>query len=543
MQKAAIYARVSSDEKKVVSIEDQIRRSLEYAKNLGLTVLDNHIFFDSAITGTAKGRAKRTSYDRLLRAWENKEFDALIVDEVSRLARDPVELARIQVRIEKSKIRLISTDGLDSSKTGWQLQYGFSGVIASHFVRETAHRVVRGMQGQLERGFMIAYPPLGYEGFRATEEGTKWIINEVRADRVRMIYEMRRKGASLMSIAKKLNDDGVPTPRKPRKSPISYWRPATVKQLLRNTIYRGLFVWNGSDSSKAKQRRGEATSEPKDYPRPELRIIDDDTWFACNQGKSGWRVRGGDKHVFAGLLSCGVCQSRLTVSSGGSVPSLHCAQCAQARRVGVEGRSGRYISANGVKAALIYVLKQVFSAEAKEAFRKKLRARLEGGQEERITVLKQDISQKAKQMKYLLRALSSSDMTDVVVEEEYTATLEEKRKLDAELSQAEAILKNTNVADIERQLKADPLDLLPHLFGNAVPAEKTRAALRRLFPVIATMEKLGKFSSHLVIEFAPGVALAECSKTAVIDAEPVELHLKVTGGAKRPTVWVVEELT
>lgn len=439
-------------------------------------------------------------------------------------------------------MRLISTDGLDSSKPGWQLQYGFSGVMASHFVRETGHRVIRGMQGQLERGFMIAQTPLGYTAVRDTEEGTKWIINEAHAERVRMIFEMRRKGATLMSIAKALNDNGVPTPRKSKKSATTYWRPGTIRQLLRNAIYRGVFVWNGSAFSKAREKRGDTTLEPKDYPRPELRIIDDDTWFACNQSHSGWRVRGGDKHVFAGLLTCGICHARLTVSTGGSVPSLYCSQCAQAGRVGVAGKSGRYISCNGVQAALIYVLEKMFSEDMKRVFREKLETRLNGGHEQRLAELNLAIMQKEKQVRYFVRLLSSSDTADPVVEQEFEAVIDEKRKLEAEQTRVESMVKNTSVADIQRQLSVNPVDLIPKLFKKGAQAEKTRAVLRRLFPVIATLDKTDKYTSTLLIKFAPGIAMAETSRTAVLDAEETEIRLKIRGGPMRPTQWAIEEI-
>lgn len=542
MQKAAIYARYSTDEQRATSIDDQVRRTREHAEKLGFTVFDRLIFSDASVTGTAKGRAKRIGYDAMLRAWDNKEFDAIIVDELSRLARDPIELAHLQVRVEKTRVRLISSDGLDSTKSGWQLQFGFSGVMASHFVRETGHRVIRGMQGQLERGFMIAQTPIGYTAVRESEEGTKWIISEAHAERVRMIFEMRRKGATLMSIAKTLNDNGVPTPRKSKKSVTTYWRPGTIRQLLRNAIYRGVFVWNGSAFSKAKEKRGDKSLEPKDYQRPELRIVDDDTWFACNQSHSGWRVRGGDKHVFAGLLTCGICQARLTVSTGGSAPSLHCSQCAQAKRVGVAGKSGRYISCSGVQAALIYVLEKMFSDEMRGVFQQKLKARLEGGHEQRLAELKLAISQREKQVRYFVRLLSSSDTADPVVEQELTAVIDEKRKLEAEHTKVDSMVKNTNVADIQRQLSVNPVDLIPKLFKEGAPAERARALLRRLFPLIATLDKADKYTSNLLIKFAPGIAMAEGSKTAVLDTDSVEIRLKVTGGPMRPTRWGIEEI-
>ena len=84
MPRAAIYARYSTVEQRATSIEDQVRRASEKAESLGFEVPEELIFSDAIITGTAKGLAKRAGYELLLKAWDKKEFDALIVDEVSR---------------------------------------------------------------------------------------------------------------------------------------------------------------------------------------------------------------------------------------------------------------------------------------------------------------------------------------------------------------------------------------------------------------------------------------------------------------------------
>lgn len=542
MPKAAIYARYSTEEQRATSIEDQVRRTREKAESLGYEVADELIFSDAIITGTEKGLKKRVGYEQLLRSWDRKEFEALIVDEVSRLARDPIALANLQVRIEKSKVRLISTDGIDSSVPGWQLQFGFCGVIASHFVRETGHRVVRAMIGQLERGFMIAAPPFGYQLLRQTEDGSTWVIDEEKAKYVRSIFLQRRKGASLSAIARSLNEEGISSPRQSKKGVARYWRPGTVRQMLQNTIYRGLFVWNGSPFSKAKEKRGEVTLEPMDYPRPALRIVDDETWFLCNPPTTGRIVRGGDKHVFAGLVSCGVCEATLTVATGGSSPSLYCAQCAQACAVAVPGRVGNYVSVKGLQVLLAYAVEKVFSGEVELLFREKLRTRLEGGQEERIAELKQRVIQRERKIKLLLRLLSSTETEDPAVEEEYRQVLAEKRRSETELQRLEAAWSATDTAAIEEQLKVNPRKLLPDLFSGAVVAEQVRAALRRLFPKIVYTGKSSRFCSRFVIEFAPGVSLAEGSGTQVIDDDVITLELTVTGGPKRPSVWVVEEV-
>ena len=83
MPTAAIYARYSTDEQRPTSIEDQVRRCREKAAKEGFEVEDRWVFSDSAITGKAKGRSKRLSYQRLMDAIGDRLVDVVFIDEVS----------------------------------------------------------------------------------------------------------------------------------------------------------------------------------------------------------------------------------------------------------------------------------------------------------------------------------------------------------------------------------------------------------------------------------------------------------------------------
>src|SRR5690606_10835512 len=101
---------------------------------------------------------------------------------------------------------------------------------------------------------------------REGEEGTRWNIDETNAKHVRVIYERKRNGDSLVAIARYLNEQGIPPPRKPRNANgPSYWRPGTVYQLIRNPIYRGVFVWNGSSFAKAKAKKEKVKLEEIEF--------------------------------------------------------------------------------------------------------------------------------------------------------------------------------------------------------------------------------------------------------------------------------------
>lgn len=544
MQRAAIYARYSTDEQRATSIDDQVRRAREKAESLGYEVTDDLVFSDSAITGQEYGLSKRVGYQRFLEALESRRFHAVVVDELSRLGRDNLGLALLQDKIEKSGIRLVSTDGLDTLNPGWQLTFGFQGVIASHAIRETRHRVIRGMIGQLERGYMIAAAPFGYRMRRAPgDAGTYWEKHEAEEKLVGEIFALRRQGASYVAIARSLNERGIVSPRPSRKNNVPrYWRPTTIRQLLGNTIYRGVFVWNGSAFAKAKAKKNHKELKSVEYQRPNLRIVEDDLWFECNRPSSIKVFRGGGRNIFAGLLTCGVCDARLTISSGGSALTAHCAQCAQAKRVGVANRATRYVSVDSIKSLLAYVIEKLLSEAAISEFRTILRQKLNQGQDGKIVEIRRAISLKERAASRFLELLGSAEFDDPILTKNYKDAVSDKARLQAELKRIEAGLLNCDVESIERQLAINPISLLPQLFEGRLPVERVRAVLSRLFPVIRLDDKPRKFLARFHVEVSQGSIYAELSGTNIVDEGKVEMDLMVSGGAVRPSRWTVSEI-
>ncbi|MEO8839759.1 MAG: recombinase family protein, partial [Herbaspirillum sp.] len=180
----AIYARYSSDQQRETSIDDQIRRCREVAEKHGWSVDPEFIFSDAALSGTEKHLHKREGYKKLIELWESGKVNVIIIDEFSRFTRDAVEQALIMRRFENNqRVRMITADGIDTSQANWQLQVGLMGIVGQQTIRDTQHRVERGMVGALERGYMIAPPAFGYKFKRHFDSlgnrvGTDWEIVE-----------------------------------------------------------------------------------------------------------------------------------------------------------------------------------------------------------------------------------------------------------------------------------------------------------------------------------------------------------------------------
>src|SRR5262245_61930316 len=110
LMRAVIYARFSTDKQSDNSIEDQTRNCARYAERCGMTILTR--FEDKAISGASKDRP---GFEAMRSAGNRGEFDVLLVDDLSRLSRDDVEMKQVIRRFKFRRIRIIGvSDGYDS---------------------------------------------------------------------------------------------------------------------------------------------------------------------------------------------------------------------------------------------------------------------------------------------------------------------------------------------------------------------------------------------------------------------------------------------
>lgn len=522
-----IYARYSCDKQQDRSLEDQIRRCREEAQRKGLWVDERHIYTDAAVSGL---KDDREGYQRMMRALSEGRLHVVVVDEISRLTRDGVEQARLAQMLERNaRLRLITVDGLDTRDSDWGLRLGIQGLLAQQESHRIRHRVTRGMLGQLQRGYMIATAALGYRLKREFDAvgnriGTRWEIDEAQAEIVREIYHRRAAGESMHQIATWLNDSGVPCTRAPLSRRGGFWRPSRVRQLLSNTIYRGVFVWHGSTTYQAQCRKKGVEPEVQEIERPELRLVSDELWWACAEktsiSRSGY---GGGRHALSGLLSCGCCGATLSLTSKPDKRSVFCQPCTLAKSTnGEQDRLTGTIRVVGIELLLQRALQYFLSEPLMEAFRAALRQRLSGDARQELQQAHKRLAELQKAQQRLARMLEHTSEDDEVLEERYRALRQKVMQAQQRVAQLQQHAQQLDEQALEAQLQADPRALLPRLWDERVAPHELRALLRQLFPQITFVTKRGRYLSIFRIRFAPGVALARASHTPVLSTQETE---------------------
>lgn len=538
--KIAFYARYSCDQQRETSIEDQLRRCREVALQMGMSDDQALVFADEALSGTSKHNHKRAGYQDLLAAWNANEFSVLIVDEFSRLTRDAVEQAHLVRRLEDNRrVRLITTDGIDTNLANWQLQVSLVGLIGQQATRDTQHRVTRGMVGQLERGYLVAAPAFGYSYKREFDDrgnrlGTRWLVDDKKSELVRDIFARRESGQSMHQIAKWLNDAGVPCSRKAKTSNGGFWRPSSIRALLSNPIYRGEFHWHGSATYRDKAMKQGVPIKVQVFNHPELRMVNDETWHRCN-GKTGSRTNyGGGKNALAGIVTCGCCGGTLAVSASKRVPSLYCPSCTIAKHMdGQNERLSATIATVGVQFLLTEAMKMLLSPAFLDAFKKSLRQRLTGDDTRVLLEARAELARQLRAQERLSHLITADDTGDAVLETRYAEVRAKVRGLHIRVEELEAGKSRFDPDVLEAQLQVDPAEELAKLFEEDLPPHRLRMVMGRLFPSIVFEGKERRYTAHFTVRFAPGAALAEASGTESIVGEEVEMRFRLCYSPRR----------
>jgi site-specific DNA recombinase len=306
--RAAIYARFSSDLQRDRSIDDQIALCREYAARHGYEVVA--VFSDRAITGASL--LLRRGIQAMLQAARAGDFDFVIAESLSRIARDQEDAPAIRKRLEFAGVKIVTTaDGVVSP-----LMHGLRTIIDSQYLDDLKSAVRRGMSGVVRDGRHAGGAIYGYHSIPGRAGELEIVPAE--AEIVQRVFREYVEGSVPRSIAARLNAEGVPAPRK------GFWRASTINGhtkrktgLLQNEIYCGRLIWNRAyrvrdPDSGQRIWRYKAEGDWQRAVVPHLRIVDDHLFDRAQRvrvarAKPHLRPHASPKRILSGLLRCGVC--------------------------------------------------------------------------------------------------------------------------------------------------------------------------------------------------------------------------------------------
>jgi site-specific DNA recombinase len=328
---AAIYARKSTEQNGVgdeeKSVARQIAHAKAYATRKGWLVEEDHVYVDDGISGAEF--VKRPGFIRLMNALSPRPpFQVLVMSEESRLGREQIETAYALKQITDASVRVFfyledRERTLDNAMDKVMLSLTN---FAAEMEREKARqRTYDAMLRKAKALHVTGGKVYGYDNVEVLANGTRQSVNRQvnpeQAAVVRRIFELYAAGIGMLTLAHRLNEEGVKPPRG------RGWAPSGIREMLHRPLYRGEIVWNRSQKivkGGTKKQRKRPESEWLTFTAPELRIIPDDLWqrvkarlderaalFPRNQTahKLIGRPRYQDEsaYLLVGFVRCSVC--------------------------------------------------------------------------------------------------------------------------------------------------------------------------------------------------------------------------------------------
>lgn len=301
----AAYCRVSTDKAdQLNSLETQKKFFVEYAEKTGHTLV--RLYADEGLSGTKVKH--RREFQRMMAEAELGMFDQLVVKDISRLARNTVDLLQSVRRLKALGIQtLFLTANMDSMGDS-EFVLTMFGALAQEESANMSKRIKFGKRVNAERGKV---PNLVYGYDKTIGDYFSLTVNPEEADIVRKIYDWYiQDGFGAGKIADTLNRQGLRTKRG------RAWNQNGVCRILSNPIYTGKII-NGK-----QEIRDFLTSARADRPqdewliadRPELRIISDEQFRLAAEIRAGRNQmfhqehkRQSSKYLFSTLIQCKEC--------------------------------------------------------------------------------------------------------------------------------------------------------------------------------------------------------------------------------------------
>ncbi len=246
-RRVALYIRVSTHEQKIdgYSTEAQRKRLMDYVKdNKGLNLhTQEDWIFEDVHTGSDMNRE---ALKDLLKAVDEKKFDAVLVWKIDRMSRSLKHLLKIFERLQKGGASFISLqENLDFRGPIGSLIFQIFGAIAQ-FERELIKSRTRtGIIASAELGnYTGTNVPYGYRKIpnAKTKKGSLLEIIPAEKKHVQDIYKWYiYENMGDEGIATQLNDLKVPLGQWVKKNKRGEWTDKHVKTILTTEIYRGQF--------------------------------------------------------------------------------------------------------------------------------------------------------------------------------------------------------------------------------------------------------------------------------------------------------------
>ncbi len=284
---AAVYLRISEDRSgEQLGVTRQREDCLALCQSKGWTPVE---YLDNDTSAT-NGKPRR-AYERMLADAREGRVGAVVVWDLDRLHRRPIELEAFMSLADEKHLALGTVSGdVDLSTAQGRLVARLKGSVAAHEGEHRKARQLRATRQLAERGVPNWTRAFGYLGDTRQPD-------PVTAPLVKQAYAAVLAGASLGDVCRLFNEAGAITVNgKP-------WTPTVVSKFLRKPRNAGLRTYG--------VRYGRVTRDDVVGKGNWPELVDENTFWAAQAvldapGRAPGR-KSVRKHLLTGVLGCGRC--------------------------------------------------------------------------------------------------------------------------------------------------------------------------------------------------------------------------------------------
>lgn len=420
-KKVAIYCRLSEEDRNKENKEDDSNSIKNQKALLTEICLKNdweiyNIYSDDNYSG---GNANRPAFQKLIQDAKNRKFNIVLCKSQSRFARDAtIDGTYIDGLFSQLNIRFIAlNDKIDTADKGNMKYRQINALMNEWYIADLSNSIKSVLGKQQRDGKHIgAFALYGYQ--KDPNQKGHLIIDEEAAAIVREVFTLFAQGYGKTTIARMLNERGVPNPTEykrqkglryqpPKTKQSTLWKYFAISDMLVNEMYIGNMVQGkyGSISYKTKQNkprpkeewiRVEGTHEP---------IIDRELWDKV-QNLIQQRAKPfstGQIGLFARKVRCKHCGYIMRSSKNHGYYYLRCSS----RHVAKDSCIGSFISVRDLEEVIIEKInKKIQSYITKDDIEKGVEKDLD--YKERMEKLKKEIKNIENDLKQNTKSLADS---------------------------------------------------------------------------------------------------------------------------------------
>ena len=320
------YARISNEgEKSEDSIESQTAIIQDYVSDANRTDLElKGVITDVGFSGT---NFARPGYTELLAGIMSGDVQCVVVKDLSRLGRTYIEVGELLFdTFPVYNVRFISVndqyDSFADDAARKKLLILFKNLVNHMYSKDLGVKIRSSHALKQQKGELLgSLPPYGYL-FKTDGGGKRLKIEPESSKVVKMIFDMREHGDSMVKITEYLNRNSIPAPRNhyynlgiltgEKNSKKAFWHNGFVGNLLKNEVYIGNQI-----QGKYSRRGNAVVEKPKSdwyiHENAHTAIIDKTQFDTVQKllGEAGEKYKklGNklDENFFIGKIFCSRC--------------------------------------------------------------------------------------------------------------------------------------------------------------------------------------------------------------------------------------------